>query len=122
MLDIEDLKNERFEIKLEDKEKHIFKFYGMIDIKDSFGVLDPYFHQIHNEVVKNNIKEIKLDFTELQFLNSSGIKSFINLISLIKSLPQEKQYIINAELNKSYSWQQDCFKVLSVLGQHIMKF
>lgn len=119
---IDNLRNERFEILLEDVSNYIFKFYGMIDIKNSFEVLDPYLHKVHNYIIDNNIKEITFDFNNLQFLNSSGIKSLINFISLVKSSPFDKHYIIKIELNKSYSWQMDCFKVISILAPDIVKF
>ena len=74
-------KSEKVQIGVEDGEAVMtIRFKGKIDDADPGIFMDPALEEIHQQIVANGLREVSADFTELSFLNSSGIKSLIKWI------------------------------------------
>lgn len=105
-------------IKIESAEvdsKPAIVFSGNIELQNPGEVLDPCFAQVHEEVTTNSVKELVLDFTTLEFLNSSGIKSLINWFIKLPQLPEDKRYNLLIKSNKDITWQDTTFRSISML-------
>ena len=99
-LNIQSVEEERIKIDVLDADDGIIiKFIGDIDMEDPSIILDPMFAKLHDGSVQAGIKIVSADFTELNFLNSSGIKTIA--VHLLKSLKKYK-ILINSEL----TWQK----------------
>ncbi len=96
-------------------------FSGDIDVQNPEPIFVPFFEQIHNKVIENNIKYVELDFTKLTFLNSSGIKTLIKWITKVTPLPAEKKYRFKIIANSEITWQETSLKMLSMLAPGLIE-
>lgn len=116
-LNVEELKRDKVEINIEDIDEGIrLKFNGDIDMQDPGPLLNPFFDKVHNALVENEVKEVEADFRELQFLNSSGIKTLIKWIMKIPQLPDEKKYKVKIIYSGKITWQGTSLKTLIYLA------
>jgi len=112
----EPLKLERVTITVGDDDSGLsIKMSGMIDMRDPTLDILPYLLKIHEEVLKKSLKNIKADFTDLTFMNSSGIKTIISWIMKLNDVPAEKRYKINIIYNPNITWQESSIQVMQQL-------
>jgi len=88
---------------------------GDIDMRDTSINFLPYLIRVHEILISNNIKSIKLNLLNLTFMNSNGIKSLINWIMKMTEMPEVNRYIINIKANTEIAWQESTLPVLQKL-------
>ena len=59
------------------------------------------------------VKEIRVDFSELEFCNSSGFKAFIHWIQKVQSMPEASRYRIRFLSSPARKWQRTSLLALS---------
>jgi hypothetical protein len=84
-------------------------------MEDPGILLDPFFEQVHQGMIGRNLKEVAADFTGLNFLNSSGIKSVAKWIMKLGDLHSENKYLIRIIHNKDITWQVTSLPTLTFL-------
>jgi hypothetical protein len=94
---------------------------GSIDGRDPGKFLNPYFTRLHEAIINSGIKEINVDLTKLTFLNSSGIKEFVEWIMKIESLNENKKYNITFLTNSDLLWQESSISTLVYLNPILLK-
>jgi hypothetical protein len=115
-LNIEPISEERIKIKASDTPDGLrIEFLGDIDMEDPGMLLDPFFEQVHQGAVSKNLKEVAADFTGLNFLNSSGIKSVAKWIMKLGDLSSDSKYLIKIIHNKDITWQVTSLPTLTFL-------
>lgn len=115
-LPIETLRTDKISIGAKEVEGHIHVYFnGDIDLLNPEEMLEPYFMKLHNLALKMKCKKISLDFKELFFMNSSGIKSLIKWLSKNSEMPRDKQYKFTLLENREIAWQEASFKLMSLL-------
>lgn len=82
---------------------------GEIDVQDPGIILNPFF----NKVLTQMDNSVRIDITELDFLNSSGIKVFVSFI--MKKQPDAKVII---KVDKSKTWQMTSVEVVQSLDEN----
>ncbi|HOV15243.1 MAG TPA: hypothetical protein PK771_13220 [Spirochaetota bacterium] len=96
-------------------------FSGAIDDKNPEDYLLPFFIKVHEKIVETNTKYLNLNLKELTFLNSSGIKCFVQLVSLMLKLPEDKRYNLKMKIDASSQWQNTSFSLLKTVNkEHIV--
>ena len=88
---------------------------GDIDMEDPSLEITPYLLEIHGHIVQGGKKNVSLDFTELGFMNSSGIRSFVTWFMKLNELDEERMYKIKLIYDKSVTWQDSSIPVLQKL-------
>jgi hypothetical protein len=63
-------------------------------MQDPSTLLDPLFDKVHNGAVSSGFKTVELDVTQLNFLNSSGIKAIAKWIMKLATVDAGKKYLI----------------------------
>ncbi len=115
-LNIEPVKQSRISIDITDTASGIgVSFIGDVDMQDPGIVLDPLFDKIHGGCIESGIKEVDLDFKQLNFLNSSGIKAIAKWIMKLGDLSGDKKYVIKIIHNKNITWQVTSLPTLTFL-------
>ena len=115
-LGIDPLNIENFEIRLSEKEGTIaVVFSGMIDIREPTKEILPYLLKIHKTILENAFNKVYIDLTGLDFMNSSGIKTFISWIMKVNEMPQADRYNITIIYGPDITWQQSSVKVIKRL-------
>jgi hypothetical protein len=88
------------------------QFRGTISTVNPASVLNPFVDQVHEHLLKAGAKDVRVDFTELEFCNSSGFKSFIYWIQKIQSAG-DKQYRLRFISSPARKWQRTSLLALS---------
>jgi hypothetical protein len=78
---------------------------GEIDQLSPRDFMAGFLEIVHNMALGENLPLVRVDVTELAFLNSSGIKEFLSWILRRNRIPPEKKYKINFLFDPSVSWQ-----------------
>ena len=88
-------------------------FRGTISTVNPAAVLNPFVDAVHGELLQAGARVVRVDFTDLEFCNSSGFKSFIYWIQKIQSLPEPKRYRLHFVSNPARKWQRTSLLALS---------
>ena len=88
------------------------QFRGTISTVNPASVLNPFVDQVHEHLLKAGAKDVRVDFTELEFCNSSGFKSFIYWIQKIQAAG-DKQYRLRFISSPARKWQRTSLLALS---------
>ncbi len=95
-------------------------FRGTISTLNPAVVLNPFVDAVHAHILESDAREIRVDFTSLEFCNSSGFKSFIYWIELIQKVPEAKQYKLRFVSSKERKWQRTSLLALSCYGVNLV--
>jgi hypothetical protein len=119
---IDPCEKENAKIEVKDNEEGItVYFHGKINMQNPGAIFGPFFDEMHQKIVDNGIKNVTADFTDLQFLNSSGLKSIIRWIMNDANLPDDKQYHIKILYNKEIGWQETSLTTFKDLVPDLVK-
>ena len=115
-LNIEPLELDNVSIFLKDENDGVcIVLSGEIDMRDPTIDVLPYLLKIHDEVINQGITNVKADFINLTFMNSSGLQTMINWIMKLNDVPEENRYKINVIYNSEITWQASSLPVLQRL-------
>ena len=78
---------------------------GEIDQLSPRDFMAGFLEIVHNMALGEGLGEVKVNVTELAFLNSSGIKEFLSWILRRNRIPPEKKYKINFLFDPAVAWQ-----------------
>jgi hypothetical protein len=95
----------------------VLKFSGTIDHVNPGEFIDPLLDQVHSQVMEKRIPQVEADFTELGFLNSSGIKSLIKWVMKQTTLSEDRRYPIRFVYSSKVTWQQTSLKAITHLAK-----
>lgn len=95
-------------------------FRGTISTLNPAAVLNPFVEGVHAHVLESGAKEVRVDFTSLEFCNSSGFKSFIFWIEQIQKAPEPKRYKLRFISAKERKWQRTSLLALSCYGVNLV--
>lgn len=113
---IEPMQMENANASLEnDSEGIVLVLKGDIDMRDTSIEFLPYLKKVHDAIILNKIKSIRLDLSGLTFMNSNGIKSLINWIMKAGEMMPDSRYTINIIANSNIAWQESTLPVLRKL-------
>jgi hypothetical protein len=88
-------------------------FRGTISTVNPAAILNPFVDAVHTQLSAANMKEIRVDFTELEFCNSSGFKAFIHWIQRVQALPEAQRYKLRFVSSPARKWQRTSLLALS---------
>jgi hypothetical protein len=96
-------------------------FKGVIDLPDPGIVLTPYFTDVHNAVLADGYKEVIFDMSDLEYINSSGIKSIIKFVIKILTIDVSRRYQVVINYTSKKGWQPSSFKPVMLLAPKIVR-
>ena len=88
-------------------------FKGTISTVNPASVLNPFVDALHGQLSEAGMKEIRVDFSELEFCNSSGFKAFIHWIQKIQAMPEPSRYKLRFMASAARKWQRTSLLALS---------
>lgn len=96
----------------------VVKFSGNGDIS-AVGALARYLKLVHEEAVRLGSDEVKFDFRDLDFMNSSCFKSFVSWIDTVsRSAPAS--YKIKFLANPAQHWQRRSLEALRRMAESVV--
>ena len=84
---------------------------GQIDQVNPGEFLDPFFEKVLKEMGDNLV----IDFSELDFMNSNGIKSIVTFI-----MSRKKGTKVNLQVDPGRIWQKTSLKVVASLDPELI--
>ena len=96
-------------------------FVGSISLRLPSEVLRPYFSDVHQAAVSDGLDELVVDFTRLDFMNSSSIRVLVTWLDWIAAEPDGKQYVLHFRTNAAATWQVTTLSVLQTLSKRHVK-
>jgi len=91
----------------------VVRFVGTVSTANPATILNPFVDAVHEEIGRTGVKVLTVDFSEFEFCNSSGFKSFIYWIELIRQLPADSQYRLRFLIAPERRWQRTSLLVLT---------
>ena len=91
-------------------------FSGSINHPRPGEFMEPFIQNIHDSILKNHIREIKVDITQLRFLNSAGIRELVDWVMKMSSLPDHQKYKIQFICSTEHKWQESSMSTLIYLN------
>ena len=110
--------NDCIKIKLKDITDGVEIFFsGAIDDKNPEEYLSPFFNEVNTKMISTKFKNLDLDLKELTFLNSSGIKCFVQLVTQMMKIPLENRYHLKMKIDSNSQWQNTSFSLLKSVSK-----
>lgn len=81
------------------------RLVGTADMRVSEG-LDRVMAKVHDEAQRLAAARVRVDLRELEFMNSSCLKSLVTWISQARELPPERRYTIHFVSQPGILWQR----------------
>jgi hypothetical protein len=78
---------------------------GEIDQLSPRDFMAGFIEIVHNMVLGEGLLEVKVDVTQLAFVNSSGIKELLSWILRRNRIPRDRKYRINFLFDPAVAWQ-----------------
>jgi hypothetical protein len=82
--------------------------------------LDRFLTALHREARLHGVREVTFDVRELDFMNSSCLKSLVSWVTQIQDLPRGQQYHVTFLSSPRLYWQKRSLHALSCLAQDII--
>jgi hypothetical protein len=82
--------------------------------------LDHFLREVHSEAQRCLAEEVTVDVRELEFMNSSCLKSFVWWISTVQEQPSDGKYRIVFVSSPSVYWQRRSLNALACLANEII--
>ncbi len=92
---------------------------GSIDLQYPKPLLEPFFTDLHNDLLHYGFRFITLDITGLTFINSSGIREFLSWLIKITKLPKDDRYEIFINTLSEVNCQQSISKSFTLIYQGV---
>lgn len=117
---METLKESDFSAQASSEEKRIqVNLTGTADLTVK-GQLDRFLREVHSEAQRSLAEEVTVDVRELEFMNSSCLKSFVWWISTVQEQGNEGKYRIVFVSSPSVYWQRRSLNALACLANDII--
>lgn len=99
---MENLDANSLRIEVSDRDDHVhMKLFGSSEDREPSKILTPYFTKIVDEMDKSLV----VDFSELEYMNSSTVGPILNLIKMLNSKAIQTTLLYD----KSLAWQKSAF-------------
>jgi hypothetical protein len=82
--------------------------------------LDHFLHEVHTEAQRCLAEEVTVDVRQLEFMNSSCLKSFVWWISTVQEQTGDGKYRIVFVSSPSMYWQRRSLNALACLANEII--
>ncbi len=94
-------------------------FNGVM-LADANKKVEHYINRIRKQILSHNIKKINIDFTQLKYMNSSGLKIIIRWLKENEDSTNKDRYIVKLYYDKNISWQELSFSNIIALFPNSM--
>ena len=96
------------------------RFTGNADLAAK-NALEDLLPRVHIEAMRVAAGEVVVDFTALEFMNSSCFRSFVSWLSDVQDLPAHQQYRIRLISNSAMLWQRRSLHALKCFADDLVR-
>lgn len=105
-----------------DGERVVVLLRGVVDVENPDELILPVLLKLDSELNENRVPWVSFDIRELEFINSSGIKAFLQMIMKNVSRPGSGQYRISFLHNPEKKFQKKSFTSITFLAPDLVSF
>jgi hypothetical protein len=84
------------------------------------SALETLLPRVHSEALRVGALEVVIDFTALEFMNSSCFRHFVSWLSDVQDLPSERQYRIRLLSSPAMLWQRRSLHALRCFAHDLV--
>ena len=95
------------------------RFSGSADMH-AIEPLDNCLAQVHRLATERRVQRVRIDFRNLEFMNSSCFKSFVSWIGNVQDLPAGERYQIEFLSNALMRWQRRSLSALRCFAMDLV--
>jgi hypothetical protein len=99
---------------------NLVRLSGTVTLREPGPVLGGFLKALHQAAVDDRLSELRLDITELTFVNSSAIRLFADWTTWLKNLPAAQRYRLTFLTSRKLTWQKSCFSALLVIAKDVL--
>lgn len=92
---------------------------GKITSRDPASEIGPFLRDVHEAAKKDGLSVLKVDVTELSFVNSSSIRLFVDWATWLKT-EDEPTYVLRFLTDRTITWQRTSFVALTALAKEVV--
>ena len=89
---------------------------GAVEMRDPGEMLNPFWTRIDEEARSRNVQSVEVDIRDLNFMNSSGILTFVRWITKAK----DKAYQLVLQYDRNVTWQRTSIPTLAKLAPDVV--
>jgi hypothetical protein len=82
--------------------------------------LESFLRTLHKETCRSGASEVRLDVSELFFMNSSCMKLFVSWFTLLRELDPPQQYRVVVQSSPKLHWQARSFDALRYIANGLV--
>lgn len=98
----------------------VLELAGVLSHRDPSALLAPFFQALHQQMVAQQRRKIRVDLRKLRFMNSASFKHFVGWIKANGGLPDGQRYAVHFVLNPAHHWQEVSIHALSCFSAEAM--
>ena len=91
---------------------------GTVEARDPGALFDPYWTAIDETLRRDGVKQVELDISHLDFMNSSGILTLVRWMMKVKLQPA---YEILIRHDRELTWQKANVPVLAKFAPAVVR-
>lgn len=103
-------------LKLSDRSTLVMS--GSVLDMDPGALLMPHIRDLHDQIVREGIRTFVIDVRTLTFVNSSGIRVFIDWLGLIQR--SKSAYTLRVVMDPAITWQRLTFGALESVARGVV--
>jgi hypothetical protein len=89
-------------------------FAGEISGRDPVSEFGAHLRTVHDAAAGGG--ELTVDVTALTFVNSSGLRLFLDWVGWIAAEPEARRYRLRVRTRRDVTWQRASFPAIAMLG------
>ena len=93
---------------------------GTVEMREPGELLNPYWTMIDEEARRHGVKRVEVDLRDLNFMNSSGILTFVRWITRAKGHPAGEGYTLVLQYDRNVTWQRTSVPTLAKLAPNVV--
>jgi hypothetical protein len=103
-----------------DGDELIVSFAGSADSR-AMASIEGLLSRLNEEAQRLAVPEVRVDFREFDFMNSSCFKAFVTWIGRVQDLPAAKQYRIRFLSDQGKHWQRRSLDALRCFASDLIQ-
>ena len=97
------------------------KLSGTLAMRRPSDAIQLHLRALHQAALRDKLKRLTVDVTDLTFVNSSAIRLFIDWSTWLEGVAQEKRYLLCFLTDSKISWQRSSFEALKSLSDGVLE-
>lgn len=93
---------------------------GTVEMREPGELLNPYWTMIDEEARRHGVDRVEVDLRDLNFMNSSGILTFVRWIMRAKGHPAGAGYTLVLKYDRNVTWQRSSIPTLAKLAPNVV--